>query len=200
MITDIKSAIDQAKNNSSKIDTTVMSELQGLSTPAVRHLLNNLAAQSYAYLEIGCYLGGTLRAALHGNDHLYSVAIDNFSMHPSTRQNFFDNTSMLHFNFIEGDCFEVKINKESLAICFDLYFYDGDHSFESHKKALSHFIDAMADEFIYVCDDWNMKRIPNATFEAAKELGLEVVECHNLNCAQKGLWWNGIGIIKFRKP
>jgi predicted O-methyltransferase YrrM len=194
---DIKLAIEKANEQRSKIDKNTMRQLMGLSSPKVRHLLNNLASQSKNYLEIGTYLGGTLRGALTGNDHLYAVAIDNFSMMPNKRQMFFDNTAMLKFQFIEMDSFQVPLTLFAEPI--ELYFFDGDHSFESQYKALEYYLPVLAKEFVYVCDDWNMKRIPNATFSAAKNLNLEVVENYDLMCEQKGEWWNGIGIIKFVK-
>jgi hypothetical protein len=195
----IKQAIDDANALKSKINDKTMKSLMGLSSPKVRHLLNNLAAQSDTYLEIGSYLGGTLKAALCKNKHLYSVAIDNFSLMPNKRQMFFDNTRNLNFNFFEEDCFSMDITKIKKEI--DLYFYDGEHSFESQYKALEYFYPILKDEFVYVCDDWAMKRIPNATFTAAKALGLKVVENYNLlneSEANKD-WWNGIGCIRFKK-
>lgn len=193
----IVSAIQAANKNSSKIDSYLMKELQGLSSPKVRHLLNNLAAQAKSYLEIGCYLGGTLRAALHSNEHLYAVAVDNFCMKPQTRQNFFDNTSMLKFEFFEQDSFTVDLSKITQPI--ELYFYDGDHSFEATQKAIEYYYDVLADEFVLVVDDWNAKRIPNAIFTIAQQLNLKVVENYDLMSAPKGEWWNGLGVIKFSK-
>lgn len=189
--------IIEASKHGSKVDNATMQKLEGLSTPWVRNLLNNLVAQSDTYLEIGCYLGGTLRAALHGNDHVYAAAVDNFSMMPRKRQRFFDNTEGLTFDFFEEDCFAMDITKIKKPI--KVYFYDGHHSFESQYKALTHFYDAMQGEFIYVCDDWGMKRIPNATFTAAKDLNLKVIENYDLP-AGKTQWWSGIGLIKFQKP
>lgn len=193
----IQNAIDKTNNLQSKIDRETMKQLVGLSTPKVRHLLNNLASESSSYLEIGCYLGGTLRAALHGNDHLYAVAIDNFSMSPGKRDEFFKNTEMLKFQFIEEDAFKVKLSLIYQPI--DCYFYDGAHSFEATQQALKYYYPVLADEFTFIVDDWNMKRIPNATFSAARELNLEVMEVFNLNCVPNGEWWNGIGIVRLKK-
>lgn len=193
----IKKAIEQAENLSSKIDGTVMNELEGLSSPKVRHLLNNLASQSDTYLEVGCYLGGTLRAALHENRHLYAAAVDNFSMMPNKRQMFFDNTEMLKFDFIEEDSFALDLTKIKKPI--KLYFYDGHHSFESQYKAIQYYLPAMADEFVYVCDDWDMKKIPNATWTVCKDLKLTVEENYNLPGGPNKEWWGGIGILRIRK-
>lgn len=195
----LKQAIAQANELRSKIDANEMRQLQGLSSPKVRHLLNNLVSGATSYLEIGCYLGGTLGAALCGNQHVYAVAIDDFSMMPNKRQMFFDNTINLKFNFFEEDSFKFDVSKITQPI--EVYFYDGCHTFEAQYKALQHFIPAMAKDFIYVCDDWAMKKIPNATFTAAKHLQLEVLEKYDLlNTPGTQDWWGGLGVIKFRKP
>ncbi len=194
---DIQKAIDHAEVKQSKIDKETMGELVGLSSPRVRHLLNNLAAQAETYLEVGCYLGGTLRAALHGNTLEYAAAVDNFSMSPDKRKEFFKNTDMLKFEFFEEDSFEMDVSKIKKPI--QLYFYDGHHSFESQYRAIEHFLPAMADEFVYVCDDWDMKKIPNATFSACKDLKLKVEEVFNLSGGKDKKWWGGIGIVKIRK-
>jgi len=194
---DIAKAIEQANKKQSKIDASTIQELVGLSSPRVRHLLNNLASQSNTYLEVGCYLGGTLRAALHGNTLEYAAAVDNFSMNPSKRVEFFKNTSMLNFEFFEEDSFTLDVSKFKKP--FELYFYDGHHSFESQYKAIEHFLPAMANEFVYVCDDWDMKKIPNATFSACKNLNLHVEEVHNLPGGENKEWWGGIGIVRIRK-
>jgi hypothetical protein len=194
----ITQAIQDANRLKSKLPQSVISSMDGLSSPKVWHLLNNLAGQAKTYLEVGLYKGSTLISALHGNDHLQAFGIDNFSMFPQKRQNFFYNTAAYKdkFTLFEQNCWTVDLSK---LPPIELFFYDGDHSFEAQYKAIEYFYPAMADEFTYVCDDWNMKKIPNATFSAAKAMNLEVVENYDLTCPQKGEWWCGIGIVKFKK-
>jgi|GEM_PF-1324102 len=191
-------AIQDARREQSKLPHSVISSLDGLSSRKVWHLLNNLAAQSKNYLEVGLYKGSTLISALHGNDHLKAFGVDNFCMFPHKRHVFFSQTDPYKdkFTLFEQDCWTVDLTK---LPPIDLFFYDGDHSFEAQYKAIEYFYPAMADEFVYVCDDWNMKRVPNATFEAGKKMKLEVVENHDLFSAPKGEWWNGIGIVRFKK-
>lgn len=200
---DIKLAIDQADKLSSKIDAVTMSGLQGLSSPRVRHLLNNLAAQSKSYLEIGCYLGGTLKAALHGNN-IYAAAIDNFSMSPETRDQFFKNTEGLNFDFFESDSFSFDINKLKQPI--DLYFYDGHHSVDAQYKAVSYFLPAMADEFVMVIDDWDMNKVRVGTHTALIDYKIKPIEKYELAGAsgqrleaRLNSWWGGIVVMKIRK-
>lgn len=197
---DIKKSIEQADKLSSKIDAQVMSELSGLSSPRVRHLLNNLASQAKSYLEVGCYLGGTLRAALHGNDHLTAYAVDNFSMSPDTRGQFFKNTDMLKFEFFEEDSFSLDIRKIKTPI--ELYFFDGCHSVDAQYKAVSYFLPVMADEFVMVIDDWDANKVRVGTHTALMDYKIKPVEKYELKGSidnRDNTWWGGLGILKIRK-
>lgn len=201
---DIKHAIEQARKLKSKIDDLTMSQLQGLSSPMVRHLLNNLAAQSKSYLEVGCYLGGTLKAALHGNEHLYAAAVDNFSMSPETRGQFYKNTDALKFDFFDEDSFKMDIKKIRQPI--ELYFYDGHHSVESQYKAVSHFVNAMASEFVMVVDDWDMNKVRVGTHTALIDLKIKPIEKYELKGAsgqaneeRLKVWWGGLVVMRIRK-
>ena len=195
----IKQAIEQALKGESKLKSEDINKLEGFSIDAVWHLLNNLVNGKKTYLEVGCYKGGTLSAATH-NNNVKSYGVDNFVLDSSTREICMKNVNHIpDLTFFDQDAYTVD-PKEIGPI--DVYFYDGDHSFESHYKGLVHFYPSMANEFIYVCDDWNMKRIPNAANQATRDLNLTVIEKHELFCdPQNGdkTWWNGIGIIKFRK-
>lgn len=200
----IKEAIEQAQNLSSKIDSETMSQLKGLSSPRVRHLLNNLAAQAKSYLEIGVYLGGTLKAALHNNDHLNAYAIDNFSMSPDTRSEFYKNTDGLKFTFFEEDSFVLDISKIKHPI--ELYFFDGCHSVDAQYKAVSYFLPAMADEFVMVIDDWDMNKVRVGTHTALIDHKIKPVEKYELKGAsgqsieeRNESFWGGLGIFKIIK-
>jgi len=201
---DIKKAIAEADKLQSKIDDTAMSQLQGLSSPRVRHLLNNLSAQVNSFLEIGCYLGGTLKAALRGNDHLYAAAIDNFSMSPDTRQQFYDNIKDLKVDFFEEDSFSFDVRKIKKPI--ELYFFDGCHSVEAQYKAVSYFLPAMANEFVMVIDDWDANKVRVGTHTALIDYKIKPIEKYELKGAtgqsveeREASWWGGLGIFKIRK-
>ena len=201
---DIKKAIEEADKLTSKIDSDVMSELKGLSSPRVRHLLNNLASQAKSYLEVGCYLGGTLRAALHGNEHLTAYAVDNFSMSPDTRNQFFKNTDMLKFEFFEEDSFSLDVKKIKQPI--ELYFFDGCHSVDAQYKAVTHFLPAMADEFVMVIDDWDMNKVRVGTHTAMIDYKIKPIEKYELKGAsgeseekRHETWWGGLACFLIRK-
>lgn len=201
---DIKKAIERADNLDSKIDAEYMATLQGLSSPRVRHLLNNLAAEANSFLEVGCFLGGTLKAAMYKNDHLYAAAIDNFSMSPGTRQQFYDNTKDLKVDFFEEDSF--KFDTKKLKKPIELYFFDGCHSVEAQYKAVSYFLPAMANEFVMVIDDWDANKVRVGTNTALIDYKIKPIEKYELRGAngqseeaRQASWWGGLGVFKIRK-
>jgi hypothetical protein len=196
----IKQAFDDAEKLKSKIPAEYIEKLTGLASPKIWHLLNNLCAQSENYLEIGTYMGSSLMAALYGNDHVSATAVDNFCMKPHTRGHFFANVKDLKFTFIEQDCF--TINPTIFVKPIALYFYDGRHDYADQYKAISHFLPAMKDEFVYVCDDWNNSPVQEGTFKAIEDLGLDIVEMEerkNKLMKDKDGWWCGIVALKLRK-
>lgn len=196
----IKQAFEDAENLKSKMPPGYTNKLVGLASHKVWHLLNNLCAQSDSYLEIGTYMGSSLLAALYGNEHVSATAVDNFCMKPHTRSHFFGNVNQLKFTFIEQDCF--TINPAIFVRPIGLYFYDGEHSFESQYKALTHFLPAMKKEFVYICDDWNNSPVQEGTFKAIEDLGLEILEMEerkNNLWKDKDGWWCGIVVFKLKK-
>lgn len=190
----LKNAIDKAEQLKSKLTPEYIKKLDGLSTPKVWHLLNNIVAQHETYLEVGVFKGSTLMAALYGNNP-YAVAVDDFSMAPETREEFFNNTKGLNYTFLEGDCFKLDLKKIEKPI--QVYFYDGNHSPESQYNAIKYFLPAMADEFIYICDDYDRKKVSVYTHEVIRDLELEKKGFWYLEGVNG--WWNGIGIMKLKK-
>jgi predicted O-methyltransferase YrrM len=197
----IKEAIKKGEAHQSKIPQSYFDRMQGgLSSEKIYHTLNNLAASSTAYLEVGTYMGSTLLAATYGNDHLYKVAIDNFCMKPKTRNHFFQNVKDLEFQFIEKDCFKVSLKEIKKPI--DLYFFDGEHSYEAQYNAIEYFLPVMADEFIYVVDDWSNGPVKKGTFDAIRENGLTIMDFEirgDGKLKDKDGWWCGFAMFKLKK-
>lgn len=193
----LKELIDRKQ---SKLTPEFLNTLTGLSSSNIRHALNNLGAISTAYLEIGTYMGSTLLATTYGNTHLKTYAIDNFCMKPKTRSHFFANVKGLNFKFIEQDCFKVRLKEIDKPI--DLYFYDGEHSYQSQYKAIEYYLPAMANEFIYVCDDWTNEPVRDATMQAIIDLNLNIeeIEVRGQGQSKNPEWWCGFAVIKLKKP
>lgn len=194
----IKEAIQLAEAGKSGLSKEVIASLKGMSSPHIWHLLNNLVQGPY--LEIGVWKGSTLTAALTGKD-IPAWAIDNFSQFGDVRDEFKANTAPLNYKFIEGDCFDDKTYSQ-LPTGFEYYLYDGDHSMKSHYNALFYYVHKMADEFVYMVDDWNVLDVQHGTYEAIKDLGLDVLESHERLTPKNGCkdsWWNGFAVFKLKQ-
>jgi hypothetical protein len=110
---------------------------------------------------------------------------------------------------IDSDSFQV--NLDELQYIYNLYLYDGDHSYDAHYKALTYYYSKLADIFIFIVDDWNIPRVRDATNRAIKDLNLTILaECeviythddthtsHNDDFASNN-FWNGVYAAVLRK-
>jgi hypothetical protein len=195
---DIRNAFERAEREESKLTAEFIQTLNGLSSPKVWHLLNNLAAQSTTYLEIGAYMGSSTLAALTGNN-VKATVVDNFCMKPKVRGHFFKNTEKLTFDFIEQDCFTIDTSR---LTPFDLYFFDGEHTYDAQYNAIRYFLPCMKNEFTYIVDDWNNSPVQNGTKDAIRDCGLEIVdfiERKNNLMKDKAGWWCGVAVFKLKK-
>jgi len=196
---DIKKAFELAEQGKSKLTPEFISKQTGLSSPKIWHLLNNLCSDADTYFEIGTYLGSSLLAATYENN-VKATAVDNFCMKPTLRNHFYQNVKHLkNLHFIEKDCFKIDV---ATLQKMDVYFFDGRHDYEDQYKALTHFIDAMKDEFIFIVDDYNNMPVQEATRQAIEDLKLNVLESEERTGIYskdvKG-WWCGIRCAKLSK-
>ena len=79
LIQKVEYSISNAERGISSLASEIL-KLEGMSSPKVRHLLNNLCALPGArYLEIGSYKGSTWISALYNNSStlISSTSIDN---------------------------------------------------------------------------------------------------------------------------
>lgn len=209
----IKNAIEMAKNHQSKMDQVAWS-VPALSSLKIRHLMNNLGAISTRYLECGVHVGGLFCSTIANNRLLTATANDSFASdesgevkyEPQFRSNVTkclpDNTI---FTFRKGNTFEIPpIN---IPNGIDLYLFDADHSYESQRKAMTHFLPAMADEFIVCVDDWQYGDVKVATMEGLHESGCSILfqeelvnpEPYTEDQHLNDLWWRGYAVFLLRK-
>jgi hypothetical protein len=200
----------------------IENRLLGFSGYNFRHLMNNLCSLPGAnYLEIGVFRGSTLVSSLYGNEGTIGQvhAVDNFSefndgLSPKVSivnalNRFLPNTKN-RIRFHETDCFDWDF---STLPKIDIYFYDGEHSFESQKKAFTHFESVFADTFIAIVDDWEQRQVREGTKAAFAEIGYDVISARavipgtrpdNANRVNNPTvdWWCGtyVAVLKKRKP
>lgn len=181
-------------------------QLQGMSSAKVRRLLNHLCTRpGTRYLEVGVWAGSTLISALFGNTAtvVAADAIDNFSQFGGPRAEFEANTRQFlgegRFHFHDKNHLEVS---PALQPPVNVYFYDGDHSAENQRDGLLHFWPCLAEEFIFIVDDWNWPHVRQGTFEGIAKSGGRVVKYWELPAAYNGdleQYWNGVFVAVMQK-
>jgi hypothetical protein len=201
-------AIQKADRRESAL-TSLAYSVPGFSTVKVRCLLNQLCNYPNArYMEIGCWKGSTLTAALYNNNPEYHVAIENFveckEITKEVYESFLENCLRVlgkHPNHINQDAFQVDTKKEGIE-GINVYFYDGCHSRESTKKAITHYYDSLSDEFILLIDDWNRASVATGTIEGINEVGLKLDFVRILPANGDGdmdNWWSGMFVASCTK-
>lgn len=204
----IKEAIEKAKNHQSKMDQTAWS-VPALSSLKIRHLMNNLGAISTKYWDCGVHVGGLFCSTIRNNPNIvWAGANDNFASdetgdikyEPQFRANVEkclpENTT---FTLRKQDTFEVVT--PGIASGIDLYLFDADHSYESQRKAMTHFLPAMADTYIACIDDYDWEDVAKGTEDGIKEAGVSVLfkEVWVGNNHDNDGAWNGFAIYLLKK-
>ena len=197
---------ENAENGISKIDEN-LKLMEGMSGIKTRHFYNNLLTiEGARYLEIGTWKGSSICSAMCGNSKSV-LCVDNWSEFGGPKSEFLENFEKYKGNndakYIESDCFQLDI---STIGKFNIYMYDGNHTYESHYKSLTYFIDAMEDEFILIVDDWNWFEVQRATMNSIKDLNLNILwnkeiklNNENITTYDKDGWWNGISVFLIKK-
>jgi hypothetical protein len=135
------------------------------------------------------------------NNQATVVCIDNWSEFTGPKDEF-----LVNFNkhnganqatFIESDCWSMDVHQLPK---FNIYMYDGAHDHESRHRVLTHYIDCIQDQFIYIVDDWNWAQVREGTRAAIQELQLQVLYEKEIRLSEEesgythdaATWWNGI--------
>jgi len=206
----IRTSFSNADGGVSKINQT-LKDMEGMSGLKTRHFYNNLLdMQDARYLEIGTWKGSSVCSAMYGN-RAKVVCIDNWSEFGGPKSEFITNFNNFKGNneayFIEADCFKVDVNNLPK---FNIYMYDGNHTKDSHYKALHHYFPCLDDEFIFIVDDWNWKDVREGTMKCIKDLNLQKLFEHCIFTSfnnehpepgselQKN-WHNGIYVALLKK-
>jgi len=205
----IEIAFQNAEKNISKITNDIIA-MRGLTGTKTRHFYNNLLNREDArYLEIGTWKGSSVCSAMCNNNATV-VCIDNWSEFQGPKSEFLINFEKFKGNnnarFIENDCFKIDV---STLPKFNIFMYDGNHTTESHYKALLHYYNCLDDIFIFVVDDWNWKDVRDGTINSIQKLNLKVLYEKEVRLTLdnsvtpepelSSTWWNGIYVAILQK-
>lgn len=90
---------------------------------------------------------------------------------------FFDNlkkNNISNYKFINSDCFKLNPEDKESIKDINVYLYDGGHTAEDHKNALTYYLDNMSDIFILIIDDWNFPPVKEGTAIGLQETNLKI--------------------------
>lgn len=182
----------------------VITQIQGMSTPKVRHYLNNINSYGENYLEIGSHKGSTFVSSLYGHQKK-GWSIDNFSEFCNTTDNAgsdgthkgellsnIDTYLDCPTEFYQEDSFKFDLDKIDEPI--DVYMYDGDHDQDKQKMALEYYYPVLNDVFMFVVDDWNSQAVRDGTYQGIRNMGLCILgelSVRTYGSAQTD-WWSGV--------
>jgi len=205
----VETAFQNAENNISKITNDIIN-MEGMSGTKTRHFYNNLLNTKDArYLEIGTWKGSSVCSAMFGNKAKV-ICIDNWSEFGGPKSEFLVNFEKCkgenEATFIENDCYKVDV---SVLPKFNIYMYDGNHTIDSHYKALLHYYNCLDDIFIFIVDDWNCEKVRQGTINSIQNLNLKVLyekelrltwdNSHTPQPEAANTWWNGIYVAILQK-
>jgi hypothetical protein len=188
-------------------------DIEGMSGRKYRHFANNLIRLIHdpAYLEIGSWAGSTLCASIAGN-RLRALAVDNWSAFGGPVATFFAN--LARFSSVDT---RVSVLFEDFRSVdyrqfgpFNVFLFDGPHTYQDHRDALAQAFDALTDEFVFIVDDWNWLPVRSGTWQSIQDRNLDVLlaievrtsddETHGFPGGKDSEWHNGCLISVLRKP
>jgi hypothetical protein len=201
-INHVKSVLRDAEMNTSLISSDIIN-IEGMTGTKTRHFYNNLLRMPDArYLEIGSWKGSSVCSAMYKNNATV-ICIDNWSTFGGPKKEFMANLNKYKGNnnvtFIEQDCFKVDI---SALPKFNIYMFDGEHTYDEQYNALTYYYNCLDDIFIFVVDDWNYGRVRQGTRDAISKLNLKNLYEKEIFTEYNGVkdgWWNGMAVYVLQK-
>ena len=180
-------------------------QMKGMTGTKTRMFYNAICSRpNTSYLEIGTWYGSSSVSALYSNQ-VDAVFIDNWSQFGGDKNVLISGLETFKgrstYRLIESDSWSV--DHAALGM-FDVYLYDGGHTYQDHYNAVSHYIQHMKDGCIFMVDDWNWTDVQNGTLDAFRDLKIELEHIRQIRTStvhfnpdrpQDAQWWNGIGIF-----
>jgi protein O-GlcNAc transferase len=121
---------------------------------ALLQLAASLVGEGESYVEVGCYGGASLIAAMRGNEGKDFVAIDSFDW--VSRERFDANLerfAMSGATIIEGDAFEVLESSRLDHRAVGALFWDADHSRKGQLRGLRAIERHLSPGALVICDN-----------------------------------------------
>lgn len=204
----VDDSIARALRGEAYFDSEVLDVL-GFATPTMRRMFSNLChMEGLTYLECGTYAGATLSAATNNNP-VRAIGIDNFcqTWHPGRdiKAEFTANKDRFApaSSFIEGNCFNPAC-LASVGTGIDILYFDGDHTHDAQARALPYFLNALADTFLFIVDDYNWPDVKNGTEDGLNAVSSKASVIRDWQLIGEAhqddpVWHNGIALFLCKK-
>lgn len=200
--------VEKCLTSSTSKCTQKILEMEGMSGTRTRHLYNNLCSldigRPLEYLEVGTWKGSTIISAMYGNEHTTrATTVDNWADFEGPKDEFLRNIKEFGVSptVVDLDCFQYTPSEK-----IDIFLYDGDHSYEVHKKAIEHFWPYLQDTAIIIIDDWNIPDVQRGTMHGFHSAAHDHGKCTVLlnwqlttHFVTKEGFWNGTAIFVIQK-
>ena len=195
-------------------ETDPCPDVEGMISIRNQQLLNlafRFIGAGECYLEVGTYKGKSLISAMVNNPVVPVFACDNFSVFPGNaleitlanlRRYGLENKVMFYScDFLEVYC------PQKLPIPVGLYFYDAAHEEEPQYLAIKKVEPFLADEALVIVDDW-LYTPDCPSYARAGTLRAVKESCHQWRLmyelparfnGDRAMWWNGLGVLSFRR-
>lgn len=202
-----KNAYKVAVSNTQSLPPEVL-QLEGMSGHKTRQFYNHLCSNYgiKTYVEIGSWKGSSIVSALYNNTHIQGVSIDNWSEFGGPIDEFHATINRFipsaKLTILNKDCW--SIDKSDIPFSIDVLLYDGGHTYELQKKAITHFYKHLSKFSILLIDDWTCDWVDvrKGTYDGimscpliihySKEIGLVGTSVHHTS---GDTFWNGMGVF-----
>jgi protein O-GlcNAc transferase len=148
--------------------TRVLEEVSGLTRENNLALLNlaaSLLDTNECYVEVGAWQGASLIAAMVGNEEREFVAIENFAMEGSSREQLEANLERfgLEPTIVEGDAFVLVPAGVLGDRRVGVYYYDAGHTYDKQLAGLRMIEPWLAERALLIVDDTDWPEVARAT-------------------------------------
>jgi hypothetical protein len=188
-----------------EVPPCLVPDVEGFCTAKVRMLLNRLVAKlppDEAYFEVGVLKGGTLISALLDHRSVTAYANDKWCEYVEwkPKESFFKNLErykdrLPEVHFLEKDTFDIPA-APPFEKPIGLYFYDGGHTEDEHRRAIADFGPFLAQKCIILVDDWNWYPVRKGTWQGLNDIKpkhLFFLELPALSNGDPKNFHNGVG-------
>lgn len=180
--------------------------VDGLTSENIKFLINEIVRKfcpQGVYLEVGIWKGCSLISASLFNPLARCIGIDDFSEFNDGRNEEILQNNLAKFPGLKAEYYkgdyrkvikDVFLKEPSSKV--DVYFYDGNHSYENQLEGLKTVKPYLAKNCLIIVDDVNWERVEkaNSVFLSENPDFKSILKIKTKGNASED-WWNGIEII-----